>query len=81
MVFFTYDLRHYRDDLRGFYFDFEADAPGPLVSSTDAVVEALQDIEGVARAYRQAYNSFRTRFCSLDDGHASARVVSEVFAR
>ena len=29
MLFFTYDLEHYRDQLRGFYFDFEAEAPGP----------------------------------------------------
>ncbi|MDR3084521.1 MAG: CDP-glycerol glycerophosphotransferase family protein, partial [Streptomyces sp.] len=29
MLFFTYDLEHYRDTLRGFYFDFEQDSPGP----------------------------------------------------
>ena len=28
MFFFTYDLEHYRDEVRGFYFDFEAEAPG-----------------------------------------------------
>ncbi len=28
MLFFTYDLADYRDRLRGFYFDFEAEAPG-----------------------------------------------------
>ena len=30
MVFYTYDLAHYRDDVRGFYFDLEEVAPGPL---------------------------------------------------
>ena len=29
MLFFTYDLEHYRDKLRGFYFDFEARGAGP----------------------------------------------------
>ncbi|BFO16455.1 hypothetical protein SHKM778_28430 [Streptomyces sp. KM77-8] len=29
ILFFTYDLDHYRDTLRGFYFDFEGSAPGP----------------------------------------------------
>jgi hypothetical protein len=30
LYFYTYDLAHYRDEMRGFYFDFEAEAPGPL---------------------------------------------------
>ena len=32
MIFYTYDLEHYRDDLRGFYFDLAEVAPGPLVA-------------------------------------------------
>ena len=33
MLFFTYDLEHYRDALRGFYFDFER-MPGPLLRTS-----------------------------------------------
>ena len=29
MLFFTYDLERYEEEIRGFYFDFEATAPGP----------------------------------------------------
>ena len=29
MLFYAYDLEAYRDDLRGFYFDYEP-APGPI---------------------------------------------------
>src|SRR5699024_8264126 len=29
MIFYTYDLETYRDDVRGFYMDFEQEAPGP----------------------------------------------------
>jgi CDP-glycerol glycerophosphotransferase len=28
-LFFTYDPEYYRDWLRGFYFDFEAERPAP----------------------------------------------------
>ena len=34
MLFFTYDLEDYRDNLRGFYFDFEAEVPGPLLATS-----------------------------------------------
>jgi CDP-glycerol glycerophosphotransferase len=81
MLFFTYDLSHYRDELRGFYFDFEADAPGPLLASTDDVIDALADLDGVARSHAGAYERFRERFCHLDDGKATSRVVAQVFER
>jgi CDP-glycerol glycerophosphotransferase len=79
MVFFTYDLAEYRDKLRGFYFDFEAEAPGPLVSTSAEVVEALKDIDTVAASYRDAYQRFAARFASLDDGKAGARVCDRLF--
>ncbi|MFD6950593.1 CDP-glycerol glycerophosphotransferase [Nocardiopsis sp. TSRI0078] len=81
MLFFTYDLEGYRDNLRGFYFDFEETAPGPLLTGSDEVVEALLDIDEVAARSGAAYRAFVERFCPLDDGHAAARVVDRVFGR
>ncbi len=81
MLFFTYDLEQYRDQLRGFYFDFEADAPGPLLATSDQVVAALADIGSVAVAYSAAHAAFTARFCPLDDGKAAARACDRIFAR
>ena len=79
IVLFTYDLDRYRDEIRGFYFDFEAEAPGPLLATTGEVIEALTDLDGVVRRYESAYHAFRRRFCGLEDGRASERVVDAVF--
>jgi CDP-glycerol glycerophosphotransferase len=79
MVFFTYDLEHYRDDVRGFYFDFAAEAPGPMVATTEALAGELRDLDGVRQRYEPAYDRFRERYCALEDGQASARVVDAVF--
>jgi len=75
MLFFTYDLERYRDRLRGFYFDFEAEAPGPLLRTSDDVIDALRSLEDANRGYRAAYDAFAARFCGLDDGRAAARAV------
>jgi CDP-glycerol glycerophosphotransferase len=80
IVYFVYDLEFYRDELRGFYFDFEPEAPGPLCRTTDEVLCALEDIEGVRRANRERYAAFQARYNHLDDGHASRRVVDRVFS-
>jgi CDP-glycerol glycerophosphotransferase len=80
MLFYTYDLERYRDKLRGFYFDFEADAPGPLLKTTADVIDALGDIDQVTKSHGAAYDAFRARFCALDDGQAAARVVDRLLA-
>ncbi|PJN24578.1 CDP-glycerol glycerophosphotransferase family protein [Kitasatospora sp. CB02891] len=78
MLFFTYDLEHYRDRLRGFTFDFERHAPGPLLTGSAQVVAALRDLDPAR--YRENYRAFRERFCPLDDGGAAARLVDRMLA-
>jgi CDP-glycerol glycerophosphotransferase len=79
ILFFTYDLSVYRDEVRGFYFDLVDRAPGPLLETTDEIAEALRDLPALEAANRDRYASFTAEFCELDDGHASARVVDRVF--
>ena len=78
MLFLTYDLAHYRDTLRGFYFDFEHRAPGPLIPDSAGIVAALRDPEAAVAGHRQAYERFRRGFCDLDDGSAAAQVVDRM---
>ena len=75
ILLFTPDLVHYRDELRGFYIDLEAEAPGPLLATAADLAAAITDVEAVARRHEDAYARFVERFCHLDDGHASERVV------
>jgi CDP-glycerol glycerophosphotransferase (TagB/SpsB family) len=71
IVLLVPDLELYRDVQRGFYFDIEESAPGPLVTTTEAVAEVLQGED----RWQQARAGFRQRFCPYDDGRASARTV------
>ena len=81
MLFFTYDLERYRDEVRGFYFDFEAEAPGPLLRTSDQVVEALRHLPEMGAEHTEAYAAFTAKFCPLDDGSATDRVLAHVFGR
>ncbi|GID94437.1 hypothetical protein Adi01nite_38490 [Amorphoplanes digitatis] len=80
MLFFTYDLAHYRDTLRGFYFDFEQEAPGPLLSTSEEVVAAIRDIDAVAARYADRYTDFAAKGCDLDDGAATGRLIEGMLA-
>ncbi len=78
-LFYTYDLDEYRDRIRGFYVDFEAVVPGPLLSSSSALLAALRRIDDVASRHAPRYREFVERFCPNDDGRAAERVVDAVF--
>jgi CDP-glycerol glycerophosphotransferase len=79
MLFFTYDLENYRDVLRGFYLDFEAEAPGPLLLDNGALVAALHDLDGVGERYRDRIETFAQTYGPRDDGGASDRILTEFF--
>ncbi|EOW9528946.1 CDP-glycerol glycerophosphotransferase family protein [Bacillus cytotoxicus] len=80
IIFYTYDIDLYRDKLRGFYFDLEREAPGPVVSTTEGVLEEIIKFarNGLGE-FEKKYDTFYNHYCYLEDGFASKRVVEKVF--
>ena len=82
MLFFVPDLASYRDRERGFTFDFEATAPGPLATTRAEVVEAaLAAPPPDSPPLDPAYAAWCERYAPHDDGHASERVVDALVER
>jgi len=80
MIFFTPDLAHYSTDLRGFYFDLLAEAPGPVVASRAELLAAITGADAAAPAFAAQRAAWRARFTPRDDGAAGARVVARLIA-
>ncbi|WP_350270378.1 CDP-glycerol glycerophosphotransferase family protein [Brevibacterium sp. CBA3109] len=78
IVFLCPDLDIYRDSVRGFYFDFEAASPGPIVKSAAEAVEILKADRQFSVDSTERYYNFVERFASLDDGYSSMRVIQEI---
>jgi CDP-glycerol glycerophosphotransferase len=79
MLFLTYDLEYFRDELRGFYFDLAEVAPTPLLSTSKELLEAIEDIDAISAEHAERYTRFRETFCHLEDGRATARVLDLLF--
>lgn len=79
MLFFTYDLEKYRDVLRGFYIDIEEELPGPLLFTTQDIVDAFRNISRIEEQYREKYELFYDKYCAWEDGQASRKVANAVF--
>ena len=80
VYFFTPDLDHYREKLRGFYFDLVPVAPGPVVTTVEELAALVQDRESVKLQFTEKYHAWRERFNPRDDGHAADRVVRRLLA-
>jgi CDP-glycerol glycerophosphotransferase len=81
LLFFSYDLERYRDELRGFYFDFERHAPGPVLRTAEDLADAVLHLDEVRHRYEDRYARFQERYCPLDDGHATARVLDRLWRK
>ena len=77
VIFYTYDIEIYRDKLRGFYFDLEKEGPAPVVKDEKGLMQLLDEfIEfGEFSDYKKVYNTFYNKYCYLEDGNSTKRVV------
>ena len=57
----------------------EEDLPGPMLLTNDEVVDAIRNIDRIEEQYKDRYEQFYNRFCCIDDGHATERVVNKIF--
>lgn len=80
MLFYVYDIEEYQDVLRGFYFDIEKESPGPLVYTTDEIIEKINKIGAKGYKLPETFERFYQKFCYLEDGKAAQRVVEEIFS-
>ena len=84
MAFFAPDLAAYRDRERGFTFDFERRAPGPIVNTRDEVLQLALELAQQGETapwvqdHAERYDQWRAVFNPHDDGHAAARVVDRL---
>jgi len=76
MLFFAYDLKEY-DAARSFYFKYEDFVPGPIVTDTQQVIDAIQNIE--TSCDMNKVRQFRADYMSACDGHSLERIAREVF--
>ena len=73
------DIEKYKNQLRGFYIDMNTEVPGPLLYTSEEVVDAILNIDQINEEYKERYEEFYKRFCCYDDGNASKHIVEEVF--
>lgn len=73
VLFFAYDLEDYRENLRGFYFDFLKEAPGPISRNTEQLIKDIKHYS--AEEWTEKYQLFAEIYHQFETGTASRQVL------
>lgn len=76
IIFYMYDLDHYRDDSNGFYIDLN-ELPGKIVKTQEELEHEINNIN-INFKYDEKYRKFNEKYNYLDDENASKRVVEKL---
>jgi CDP-glycerol glycerophosphotransferase len=80
VIFYAYDLEHYRDTLRGFYLDYNTELPGPVVRTVPELFDALDESRVSDPERERRLRQFVAKYAPRDDGNAAARVVDRLLS-
>jgi CDP-glycerol glycerophosphotransferase (TagB/SpsB family) len=74
MIFYPYDLTEYIKD-RGLWDDYEKLVPGPIVNSTDEIINCIKDNQFNLKKIED----FNRKWNLYSDGHSSQKLIESLF--
>lgn len=79
ILFYPYDYHLYKDELRGFYLNYEKDLPGAIANNETELLAGVADcLKQPDMSNDKQFMKFYDRFCAIDDGLSSLKVVNYV---
>lgn len=78
IILFAPDYDEYCQS-RGLYFDLRTEGPGRLVETEAELLDAITSAQEDFKKHKDQFNAFKNRFCSLEQGYSSKRVIEALF--
>ncbi|MDR0913153.1 MAG: CDP-glycerol glycerophosphotransferase family protein [Methanobrevibacter sp.] len=77
IIFYTYDLENYKENIRDFYFNMENNVPGPLIKDNNDLINYFKNFNEDAyfNEFGDKYQEFIDKFIPWDDGNSSKMLV------
>ncbi|WP_367334094.1 CDP-glycerol glycerophosphotransferase family protein [Lentilactobacillus sp.] len=79
ILFYPYDYHLYKEELRGFYLNYEKDLPGKIANTSKQLLEEIDHaLAHPDMSANEKFMNFYNRFCAINDGLSSLKVVNYV---
>ncbi|MCR4777437.1 MAG: CDP-glycerol glycerophosphotransferase family protein [Lachnospiraceae bacterium] len=79
MYFYAYDLEKYKNELRGFYFDYLKEIPGPLSMETKDLIKSIKKygVE-IGSEFKEKMVRWHEKYHEFEDGTASDKIIEQI---
>lgn len=67
MIFFAYDLARYEEE-REIYLDYKQDIPGPMVTTTEEIIDKLENFDQLTTEYQDKITQFYEDYATYGRG-------------
>jgi len=78
IIFFPYDYNEYKDELRGFYLNYEKDLPGEIAWNEDQLLALTKKELWQKKITSNKLEEFYQKFCSLHSGKSAECVAKDI---
>ena len=78
ILLFAYDIEDYVKDIRGTYFDIREFNPGPILTTSKEVEEAIINIDEIEERYGKDRSRFREKFNQYENENSSETIFNQV---
>lgn len=82
VLFYPYDFEKYKDELRGFYLDYETELPGEIAYTEKELLNALSAYkEDSSAIVDDRMVAFYDEFCPFDKGDATKKIGDHIIGK
>jgi len=78
MIFYPYDYEHYKNEERGFYFDYEKLVPGPIAFEEEGVIEEIRESSAHPEKFQKIIENFNDEFNDTEFKGSSEYILKKV---
>lgn len=78
MIFFPYDYENYKNEDRGFYFDYNETVPGPIVYDEKSLIEELKKIECSIEEFQTKIEIFNSKYNDIENNQTSKYILKRI---
>ena len=75
LIFFAYDLNSYAGATRGVYFDIRTEAPGPIVYTTEELIDTINNLDSELAKVAGRAQAFKDRYLTYECPNSAKKVV------
>lgn len=78
MIFYPYDYEHYKNEERGFYFDYEKLVPGPIAFSEEDVIKEIKETSADREKFQKIIEDFNREFNDTEFKGSSEFILKKI---